>query len=422
MINRTISLTAAIAVLVYCAFLPQAVLAQVDPSAAKFALEKAGLSAARLKRLDAYLNGIVQTGALQGAVVAVSRHGRVALTRAYGHLDSTGQRPMPVDAVFDLSLLTEPVTAAAALVLQEQGQWLLSDSVGRYVPSFAQLPVSIWDSLRHTAGLSATLPPERFESGAVARPSERLTHSVQAAMSFTGQSFLTRLASQPLRNQPGLIAERSFAYDLLGLAIERASNQTLGTFFLSHLFIPMDMWDTGFNPAAGLENRLVSHQGKRAPSLSEAPIRDLREPVSFECGGACLTSTAADYLQFASMLLNGGQVNGQRVLSRPSIELMTRNQLGSKTENRLPAFVRLNHGFASEFGFGLGLTVTPAGARSALPGSPGDFGLSSPGGSFFWVSRTEQMAIVMLAVLRNDQQPMRLQRQVTALVTQSIND
>ncbi len=379
--------------------------------------QETGLSDNRLSRLDDYLNSRVQDGGLTGAVVVVARRGQTAFSRAYGHLDAQRRQPMPVNAVFDLGRLTEPVTAAAALIMQEQGQWLLADPIGRYLPEFAQSSLSVWDALRHTTGLTDSIPPLRFAPGEVVRHSDRLRLSVQAATRFTGQSFIRRLAEQPVRYQPGQVAERGFAYDVLGLALEKASNQTLGTFFLRNLFIPMDMWDTGFNPPAGMENRLVG-------AGSSAGARDPRNPVNFECGGACLTGTAEDYLRFATMLLNDGLVAEQRVLSRPSARRIVGRQLGADVQNRLDG---LTESGAPGFDVGLGVSVVPAGQPTALAVQPGEFGVASPGGQLLWVSPAERLVIVLLAALpESDTYPddarRRFQQQVIALVKQSIND
>ncbi len=391
--------------------LPEKIAAQ-PPAAA------AGISVARLKRLDAYLDDLVQDGALQGAVLTMSRRGQNVLTRAVGWQDADQRTAMPVDAVFDLSLLTEPVTAAAALILQEQGKWLLSDPLGRYLPAFKPLPVTAWDALTHTGGLADSLRPPRFSAGKFASYARRLHHSLDAAHNFTGERFTESLAAQPLARTPGLVAERTFSYDLLGLAMEKAGGQTLGAFFLRNLFIPLDMWDTGFNPSASLETRLVLTAPDEPGELDRPPVRDLRNPVSFECGGACLTGTAVDYLRFATMLLNEGQADGQRLLSRASATQMTRTQLAPTVENRLPFFAA----DAAAAARGLGVNIHTGRPLAGLPLAAGDFGLASPNGSFFWVSPSEQLVVVMLAAAAEPEFTTRMQRQVIALVYQSIDD
>ncbi len=372
------------------------------------------LSANRLGRLDDYLNSQIESGHLTGAVVAIARRRERVPLRAYGYLDAASTLAMPVGAVFDLGLLTGPVMAAAALIMQEQGTWLLADKLSRYLPEFAGSDLTVWDALRHASGLEPSIAPLRFVPGEVIRHSDRLTHSVQAATSFTGQSFVRRLAGQALCYQPGQVAERAFDYDLAGLALEKAGKQTLGTFFLRNLFIPLDMWDTGFNPPAGMENRLVA--GSRAPGA-----RDPREPVIFECGGACLTGTAGDYLSFAMMLLDEGRIAAGRVLSRFSARQIVRRQLGTETDNRLASL-----GGPAPFDYGLGVSLAP-GQATPVPVQAGDFGVASPGGQLLWVSPGEQLVIVMLARLsddaaRRENARLRLQQQVITLVRQAISD
>lgn len=387
-------------------------------------IEAAGMSAARLKRLNQVLDKAVDDGDLQGAVLSVERDGKEVFSEAFGHLDLGRQRAMPVNAVFDLSTLTQPVTVAAAILWQEQGGWLLTDSLGQHLTPFARQRASLWDVMRQTDGLARAIDPLDREPGQRIRPSQRWTHSLDAALSMTGDTFIRQLASRVSPNAPGVVASTGFSFDLLGLALENSSQETLGTYFLRHLFIPLDMWDTGFNPPAGLETRLVIRDGGSATiekeGLVDSPVRDPRDPVIFECGGACLTGTAADYRRFASMLLNGGQLGHQTVLSRLSVGMMTRHQLATTTDNRLPALIETDELRKAGLRSGLGLALVPQGVPLPLPLQAGDFGAWAPGGSFFWVSPSERLAVVMLAVLPKGRNSARLRQKVIGLIAQSI--
>jgi len=378
------------------------------------------MSAGRLKRLNQLLEKAVTDGDLQGAVLSVERDGKEVFSEAFGYLDPERQRAMPVNAVFDLSALTQPVTVAAAISWQEQGGWLLTDLLGQHLTPFARQQASLWDVMRQTDGLaSAIYPPDR-DPGQLIRPSQRWTHSLDAALNMTGSAFIRQLASQASPYSPGAVARTGFSFDLLGLALENSSQQTLGTYFLRHLFIPLDMWDTGFNPSAGLETRLVIRPVGAAIVAKDGPVRDPRDPVIFECGGACLTGTASDYRRFASMLLNGGRLGQQTVLSRLSVDMMTRHQLSSTSDNRLPALIETDELSEARLRSGLGLALIPEGVPLPLPLQAGDFGAWGPGGSFFWVSPSERLAVVMLAVLPNKQNSARLREQVIGLIAQSI--
>ena len=382
----------------------------------------AGMSNTRLDRLDRVFDAALNQGDLQGAVLVVKRDGQEVLTRAYGHLDGARVRDMPTNAVFDLATLTQPITVAAAISWQEQGGWLLSDELGHHLAPFARRQASLWDVIRQTDGLAHSIDPLGFEPGRPVRPSQRWKHSLDAALNMTADYFVQQIASQPSMFTPGQVARPGFSFDLLGLALEASSQQTLGTFFLRHLFIPLDMWDTGFNPAAGLETRLVSRDGGSASVGNASPVRDPRDPVIFECGSACLTGTAGDYSRFANMLLNDGRVGTQQVLSRLSVRMMRRHQLEPDVDNRLPALAESPTAEAAEKRSGLGLALMPTDVPSPLPLQAGDFGAWSPGGSFFWVSPSERLVVVMLAVQPHQRNSARLRQQVIGLIGQSIVD
>lgn len=360
----------------------------------------AGLAKEGLARLQTFMSERIAQQDVEAAVIGVVRRGRLGFLSAFGYQDAAHQQPLSVDAVFDLSWLTQPITAAAAVQLQAQGRWLLGDSIGRHLDRFrTDSPVTLFDLARQTSGLAVRIhPPSYSASERDAGQAGNVTESAQAAMAYTGAGFLTQIAAQPVRLSPGLEARSDFSLDVLGLAIESVTGQTLGAVFLRELLIPMDMWDTGFNPSAQRHAR-VTWREPPAGDAGRWPTRDPRRAVSFECGSACLTGTAPDYLRFVTMLLGGGELDGRRILSRASVALMTSNQLGDSSINRIgsltdPAGARMNRS-----GYGLGLLVRGADTVSSLPGSMNQFGVMTPGGSFFWADPAEQIGVVMLALL-----------------------
>ena len=387
--------------------------AQPDPSAA-------GLHPERIKRLSQYLQSQVEQGDVPGVVVGISRNNRLAYLEAFGHRHDDQQTALSSDAVFDLSVLSEPLVAAGALAMQERGTWLLHDTVGNYLDAFKRRPVRLIDLLRHSAGAPATLPGPQGGG-------PRIRHSLQAALGFTGDKFVQAMADSRNWRSAGQRASAGFSFDLLGVAMERAAGRTLGTLLLTQLFIPLDMWDTGFNAGQAQLARAMMpppNATLQAQTVTGVvPVRNLSTPVSFDCGGACLYSTASDYLQFLQMLLNGGRANNRQVLSAASVRYMTRDQLGSmdsmiSTPDELDPTGPGRHLAAS--GFGLGVSVRPAGSAGHGIGSPGEFSRAAPTGPYFWVDPTNQLAVVVLTALPAPEPRRRLHRTVRALTLQAL--
>lgn len=390
-----------------------------------------GMSASRLQRLSDFLSRQVADGHLPGAVVAISRRGKTVFHEAHGYRDDETRAVMPLDAVFDLSTLSQPITAVGALVLHERAQWLLSDRIGTHLPEFGNRAVTLLDLLRQTSGLAGSIVLHQGvtlnrQAGQSAVRLTPVRHSLEAAARFTGKSFVAELAQAAVVRPAGQVSVADFSYDVLGLAIEAASGQTLGTLLLREIFIPLDLWDTGFHPSDSAAQRLVrppAMAGLEARAITGwVPARELTDRVSFECGGACLSSTAANYLRFVRMLLNNGVLDGKRILSRASIQYMTSNRLDARTENRISAPEEIGAGREATFGYGLGVTVRPSGRANALPGSTDEFALAAPTGPYFWADPGEGLAVVMLALVPDPDRRIRLQRQLRALVRQAIVD
>lgn len=386
----------------------------------------AGMSSKRLSRLTDYLHEQVAQAAIPGAVVAIARRNKTVYLQAFGFRDDESRDPMRVDAVFDLSTLSQPITAVGALILQEQGKWLVSDSVGLYLDGLKRRQIILLDLLLNSAGVPASLQAPRSE----ANEARRVRHSLQAALGFTGSGFAETVAKSPGWRPAGQTAREGFAYDLLGIAMEKVSGQTLGAFLLREVLIPLDLWSTGFNAGADLKPRTVRPPANATiDALSVtgwAPVRDLSAPVSFDCGGACLYASAPDYLRFVRMLLNKGSVDGRRILSRGNVGFVTSNRLGSDVNNSIASPDQLTSrgalSRASSFGLGLGVVVRPDNPSDSLDGSNREFGRAAPTGPYFWADPNEQLAVVVLAVVPDPIRRLRLHRTVRALVRQAIDD
>jgi CubicO group peptidase (beta-lactamase class C family) len=387
--------------------------------------ETVGLSSVRLDRLAQAIKQDVDHGRMPGAVVAIARKGKLAYYESFGFVDKAANIPMPKDAIFALASMTKPMVAVATLMLAEQGDLLLNDPVGNYLPELKDMKVAtasgiepahrqptLQDMLRHTAGVSYG---NRGDT-----PLHKVYESkLKGAANQSGAEFLQELGKLPLHYQPGTEWEYSHGLDVAGLAVEAVTKKRLGEFLQERLFGPLGMVDTGFTvpapKAASIAKPLPVDPETGRPAVFRVPVT----PWQYDCGGGCASGTALDYLRFAQMLLNKGTFDGTRLLSRKTVEYMTANQLGANVD------VSRLHEFAVEhmdgFGFGLGVAVRTQPGVAGVPGTPGEFLWSGAQGTMFWVDPKEEMVVVFLA---NTPGPARrhYRELVKTLVVQAIAD
>ena len=387
--------------------------------------EAVGLSSARLERLAKAIKQDVDQGRMPGAVVAIARKGKLAYYESFGFVDKATGTPMPKDAIFALASMTKPMVAVATLMLEEQGDLLLNDPVGNYLPELKDMKVAtprgieaahrqptLQDMLRHTAGVSYG---NRGDT-----PLHKLyERELKSAADQSGAEFLQALSKLPLHYQPGTQWEYSHGLDVAGLAAEVVTKKRLGEFMQERLFGPLGMVDTGFvvpdAKAARIARPLPIDPDTGHPTRFRLPVT----PWQYDCGGGCASGTALDYLRFAQMLLNKGTLDGTRVLSRKTVEYMTSNQLSADVDaSRLHEFP-VEH--MDGFGFGLGVAVRTQAGVAGVPGTPGEFMWSGAQGTMFWVDPKEEMAVVFLA---NTPGPVRrhYRELVKTLVVQAIAD
>jgi|KBSSwiStaDraftv2_1062776.scaffolds.fasta_scaffold82090_3 CubicO group peptidase (beta-lactamase class C family) len=296
--------------------------------------EDVGLSSARLDRLAQVLRADVDQGRMPGAVIAITRKGKLAYYESFGFIDKAAGTPMTKDAIFALASMTKPMTAVAALMLAERGELLLNDPIGNYLPALkdmkvatptgtepARRPPTLQDMMRHTAGVTygnqgTTELHKRYPSGNVSD-------------TMTGSQFLETLGKLPLHYQPGTMWDYSFGLEVTGLAVEAVTKQRLGDFLQARLFAPLGMVDSQFVVPAAKAARIAKPL-PRDPESGVAPsFREPIKPWQFDCGGGCASGTALDYTRFALMLLNKGTLGGTRILSRETVEYMTADQLSA---------------------------------------------------------------------------------------------
>jgi CubicO group peptidase (beta-lactamase class C family) len=364
-----------------------------------------GFSTERLERIEDALRREVSAGTLPGAVVAIAREGKLAYHEACGELDPLAHIPMPKDAIFSIASMTKPITAVGALMLYEQGRLMVNEPVGKYLPQLAGMRVgapgcdgspattvelsremTVQDLMRHTAGLS-------YGRGNTALHRIYPVSSTGSASNWTGTQFLDRLSQLPLHYQPGSAWEYSLGLDVLGLVVEHVSGALLRDYLREHLFQPLGMTDTGFVvPPESLDRyaKALPHD-----PLTHEPqvLRDGTKLHKFDCGGGCAVSTAIDYLRFAQMLLNGGELDGARILGRKTVAYMTADHLGPEVDaSRLRDYPNING-----YGFGLGVAVRRGAGVSGVMSSPGEFHWAGSTGSYFWVDPAEDLAVVCMA-------------------------
>ncbi len=367
--------------------------------------EKVGFSSARLSRIDRVMQGYVDRNELAGLVTLVARRGEVVHLQHYGMMDLESAKPMETDTIFRIYSMTKPITTVALMMLFEQGLVRLTDPVTRFIPEFKTVKVwvgegkladlereiTVHDLLRHTAGLSyggydeTHIPVDRLYDQADLWPSD-----------ITNQEMVRRISELPLAYQPGQAWHYSVATDVVGYLVEVISNLSLAEFFEEKILRPLGMEDTAFFVPTGKLDRFATLYGMTGKGALE--VLDTNPPggdfvnVSLFSGGHGLVSTPADYLRFAQLLLNKGELDGVRLLGPRIVDLMTANHLH-------PALLPLVMGDATMpgYGFGLGFRVLMDVPQSGALGSVGLYRWGGWASTHFWIDPKEQLiGIIML--------------------------
>jgi CubicO group peptidase (beta-lactamase class C family) len=384
--------------------------AQALPSARP---EQVGLSAERLVRIGEVLKAESERGKFPGAVALVARKGRVAYFESFGFRDKAAGAPMTNDAIFRIYSMTKPLVSVAAMMLMEEGKLLLTDPVSRFLPPLARLQVSVpkadatfgrvtyalvpaeremtvQDLLRHTSGLAYG---EITVYGPVKEAYAKAGVFQAQGIPFEARGLppaqeVESLAKAPLAHQPGTVWEYSLATDVLGRVVEAASGMRLGQFLERRLFGPLKMVDAGF--FVPQEKR-----GRLAQILPDNPTKviDVSALPPNDSGGAGGVSTTMDYARFSQMLLNGGQLDGVRVLSRTSVNLMTADHLVGIQAPFTPGMLLLG---TPGYTFGLGFSVRQEAGVAGVPGSAGEFMWGGFAGTYFWVDPKEELVGVLM--------------------------
>jgi CubicO group peptidase (beta-lactamase class C family) len=364
--------------------------------------EQIGLSSSRLERLAGVIRADVERELIPGAVLAIARAGRVGYAEAFGWRDREAGAPMTADAIFRVASMTKPITSVAAMMLAEEGRLEIAAPVAQYIPEFAELTVgverrkaqrvmTVQDLLRHTSGLTYAAFGDS--------PVQMIWRDVQ--LMDQGQSnaeLVAKLAGLPLMFEPGTIWEYSMSSDVLGRVVEVVSGQSLAEFFAGRICTPLGMADTGFAATGERTARLAEPQTDPATG-KRPPMREVTRDSRWHSGGGGAVSTAGDYLRFCQMLLNGGELDGVRLLAPKTIAHMASDHLppdvgyGETTRSRFGALAPVPE---MGYGFGLGFAVRKEQGRSPVPGSVGEFFWGGVTGTYFWIDPQEQMVVVLM--------------------------
>ena len=393
-----------------CETASEAIAAGTPPALQRAAPEDVGMSSDRLTRLHNGMQQLVDDGLLAGITTMLARRGKVVDFRTYGHRDIEAGALMEEDAIFRIYSMSKPITGVALMTLYEEGKFRLSDPVQRHIPEFTDLkvaaswgedgpvledadhPMTIRELMSHTAGLA-------YGIGSPGPTDSLYASEGVLSRQQTLKDMIVKLGAMPLRHQPGTRWYYSIAVDVQGYLVEVLSGQPFDEFLQERVFDPLRMVDTGFDVPEEDHDRFVQYYGYDSegnltpPSNIEAAVgsRPYLDPTTFFSGGGGLVSTTTDYMRFSQMLLNGGELDGVRILSPTTIDLMTRNQMP-----------RDNPEFSPGQGFGLDFSVVLDPVEADLY-SVGEYYWGGAAGTWFWIDPAEDLIFVGMIQQRGGQ-------------------
>jgi CubicO group peptidase (beta-lactamase class C family) len=368
--------------------------------------ESVGMSSHRLGRLTTEMKALTEHGVLPGVVTMVAKDGKIVHFEAAGKRELEGGSPMKKDTIFRIYSMTKPITGAAMMMLFEQGKWQLNDPVSKYIPEFANLQVAKVDP----ANGAVTNVPQNHPM----TMRELMSHSAGFTYGVFGgtavdkaymdnkvfdrgaplKTMIERMAKVPLLFQPGERWHYSLSVDVQGYIVEKLSGQTLPEFMQEHIFAPLKMVDTGFYVPAEKMNRFAEfYLRDKDGKVSKHPSDDYSKPPVFASGGGGLVSTASDYMRFCQMMLNGGELEGQRLLSPLSVKLMRTNMLPASAPTMGPGT-----------GFGLDFAVVDDPAAAGGYVGKGTYFWGGYAGTWFWIDPVYKLIVVGMIQQRDGDQ------------------
>jgi CubicO group peptidase (beta-lactamase class C family) len=379
---------------------------KVPAPAKKDAAEELGFSSERLERLHAVMQREVDEKQLPGIVTILARHGKVVEEKTYGKKDIASSAAMTRDTIFRIYSMTKPVTGVAMMILYEEGKWHPSDPVSKYIPEFAHLkvfkgvdasgnmiledpvrPPTMGQLMTHTAG---------FTYGFFGNtPVDKMYRSERVLESQSLQEMIDKLAKMPLLYQPGTRWVYSVSMDIQGYLVEKLSGESLPDFMQKHIFEPLGMKDSGFYVSKEKRNRFATSYSENANgelvsgAMADGLPTDYATPPTMASGGGGMVSTAQDYLRFAQMLLNGGELDGVRILGPETVKLMTSNHLDVSLET---GEFFLGPGPGLGWGYDCGVFHDPQRADEVV--GKGTFFWVGAADTWFWVDPTNDVVFI----------------------------
>jgi CubicO group peptidase (beta-lactamase class C family) len=362
--------------------------------------ESLGLSPARLQAMSDTFKREVDKGTIPGVTVLVARRGQVGWFDAIGRQSRSAGAPMAHDSIFRIFSMTKPIVSIGIMMLLEDGHFLLNDPVAKFIPEFAETkvgvetngklelvpaarPMTIQDLLRHTSGLTY----DHTGNGPV---QQLYKASRLRSRKITNAEHATLLASMPLVCQPGAEWNYSRSTDILGRIIEVVSGKSLGAFLTERILAPLQMTETAFHTGEHNAGRLAEAFEADPWTGEKTPLFNMLEKPAMESGGGGLLSTTMDYARFAQMLLNGGTLEGNRIVGRKTLALMASDHLGPEVKVQ-GAMLPPGHSF------GLGFAVRMQAGMAPSAGSVGQFFWSGVAGTFFWIDPSEDLFAVFMS-------------------------
>ena len=381
--------------------------------------EAVGMSSARLNMFKQTMQAEVDKGNIPGMVIMVSRKGKLVYSEVVGYQDKDAGIPLKKDSIFRIYSMTKPLVSVAAMILAEDGKMTLSDPISKYLPEFADMkvsvatkdasgntgytlvpaerPITVIDLLRHTSGIGyaeITKNPVIKQAYATAGL-WRDGGTDYDQRRVTPQEEVTGLARAPLSTQPGTNWEYGMSADLLGRVVEVVSGKRLGQFISERILQPLQMTDTGFQVPSEKLGRLAQPLPIDPFTKQPNKMLDVTIAPANDSGGAGAVSTAGDYMNFVSMMLNGGSLNNQRILSPMTVKLMASDQLGNRSTAPLtPGQLLMG---VDGYTFGLGFMVRQADGNSSVQGSPGEYLWAGASGTFFWIDPKQELVVVAMS-------------------------
>ena len=361
--------------------------------------ETLGLSPVRLQRMSDAFRREVDKGTLPGATVMVARRGQIGWFDAIGRQGPAASAPMAHDSIFRIFSMTKPIVSIGIMMLIEDGHFILNDPVAKFIPEFSdqkvgvenngkldlvpvQRPMTIQDLLRHTSGLTY----DHTGNGLV---QQLYQQSRLRSRKISNAEHATMIAGMPLVCQPGAEWNYSRSTDVLGRIIEVVSGKSLGAFLTERILAPLQMAETAFHTGEENAGRLAEAFPTDPWNGDKVQLFNMLERPVMESGGGGLVSTTMDYARFCQMLLNGGALDGTRIVGRKTLELMASDHLAPDVKVDSPLM-------PAGHGFGLGFAVRTHRGMAPFPGSPGQFFWSGMAGTFFFIDPAEDLFTVFM--------------------------